>query len=287
MSVPTRICVHCSLEMPVSRTNCPHCGLPSFFPNVDLAKTPEERQKLARRVQSSLQRLKEKAAEHIGRSFISACRNSVAVFACTLLKLHREIAATTEIFETYYDLERLRLRAAAPRGTVLDWAKLRPQAEIELLGSHHHIDQIHYACLTLNGQGLDSYGDCAITLSTHMIAHRSSCFEGNTAVRYHQTHSFAEILRSDWDERHLLCLAACEDRLDSSCNVDSFPDILVNILGNAEQDQFVEVHVFGPMTARTFQSVRVNVSKHRRREQVFRKAVQEKLGGVPFEEIRS
>lgn len=66
--------------------------------------------------------------------FERACDASVAVFNCRMPKLFREIASGTDLFETYHDLERLRIRSDRPVGP--DWQKLRPQAEIELLGSH-------------------------------------------------------------------------------------------------------------------------------------------------------
>lgn len=285
MATRTRVCPDCKYEMPITRTSCPHCGRPQFFPNVDIAESPEEKQKLHQRFQDAIVQCQNDSCWDVATRFISACEKSVAVFACPLLKLHRQVASGTDVFETYYDLERLRLRASSSKR--FDWAKLRPQAEIELLGSHHHINQIHYACLSIDGTGLESYGDCTVALSEAMIAHRASCFEGNTAVVFAEKHHFSQFLRSGWTNRHRICFATCGRDLDSSCTESEFPGILVKVVGKPEDDWFIEVHVFGPMTAKTFEAVRVNVTRHSHREELLRDAVQQKLDGIRFEVIRS
>ncbi len=228
-----------------------------------------------------------RGAEAAARLFAVACQSSVAVFACPVLKLHRAIASTTDIFETYYDLERLKLRADTPANEPFDWARLRPQAEIELLGDHHNIDKLHYACLSIDGHGLESYGDCIVQLATDMISHRASCFEGNTAVLFKKNHTFEKFLRSGWAERHKLCISMVEERLDPACKESDFPGTLIQIVGDPVQDKFVEVHVYGPMTARTFGVVRVNISKHRKKERLLLQAIREKQPSLPIEEFKS
>ena len=47
---------------------------------------------------------------------------------------------------------------------------------------HHHIEKLHYACLSVGWDALTHYGDCIVKLDEQMIGHRASCFEGNTAV---------------------------------------------------------------------------------------------------------
>lgn len=273
--------------MPLSRETCPHCGRGLFFPNVDLAETAEERRKLQERYDAAMQKAIDRRADGVAGSFESACKSSMAVFACPVLKLHRAIASSTDIFETYYDLERLKLRADTPADVSFDWARLRPQAEIELLGDHHNIDKLHYACLTLNGDGLESYGDCIVQLATEMIAHRASCFEGNTAVLFKRHHDFSGFVRSGWSERHKLSVAVFEECLNPGCKAEDFSRILVQIKGDPVLDRFVEVHIFGPMTARTFGTVRVNVSKHRKKERLLLKAIREKHANLPIEEFGS
>ena len=123
-----RACSDCGHQMPVSRTFCPHCGRPQLFPNVELAKDEIEKQKLAARHKEALERCRERGCENVAIAFEAACDRTAAVFACPLHRLHREVCTGTEIYETYHDLERLRLRATAPGR--FDWAKLhrRPRS---------------------------------------------------------------------------------------------------------------------------------------------------------------
>jgi len=259
-----RVCPDCTFEMNISRTSCPHCGRPGFTPNVDLANEATERKKLSDRYSAARAKCDQDGRRAIADEFDAACKNTRAVFALRVQKLYREISTGSDLFETYYDLERLKNRVDAGPG--LDWARLRPQAEIELLGDHVNIDQIHYACLSLEGHFLDHYGDCVVTLSEKMTAHRISCFEGNTAVQYHQKRDFSGLIRSDWYNRHEICFAMFAGLLELGSTPADFPAILVQSGRTSAEDQFVEVHLFGPMTLRTFESVRFDRKKHNSRE---------------------
>jgi len=285
----TTTCEFCKREFPLDRTECPHCFQPSLFPNVSLAKRDEERQKLHDRYQESKTECRERGCEDTLTEFERVCDTSVAVFNCATLKLFRQIASGTDLFETYHDLERLRLRS---EGTgEHDWQKLRPQAEIELLGNHQHLDKLHYAALSLNGVGVDSYGDCTVTLREEMISHRASCFEGNTALIYEEKHDFSGSLRTSWAERAKLCAAKIGGKLDDSMSSGDFPGMLLSKGITQDDDEFVEVHIFGTMTAQTFQSVAVDSSKvpqaQKSRMQVLWKAIKEKLieNGIVAQEI--
>jgi hypothetical protein len=105
-----RDCPDCGFQMPISRTTCPHCGRPSFFPNVDLAKLPGEQIKLKSRYDCAVVESINRGCDAIAGDFETACSRSSAAFACGIEKLYREIATGVDIFESFYDLERLRLR---------------------------------------------------------------------------------------------------------------------------------------------------------------------------------
>ena len=151
-------CSFCNRRFSLDRTQCPHCAKPQLFPNVRLAEHEEERQKLTACYEKAKEDCRQRGHEKVLAEFERACDTSVAVFNCPTLKLFRQIASGTDLFETYHDLERLRIRSERPVGH--DWQRLRPHAEIELLGDHQHLDKLHYAAVSLDGVGLDSYGDC-------------------------------------------------------------------------------------------------------------------------------
>jgi len=268
-------CSFCSRRFPLDRTQCPHCAQPQLFPNVRLAEHEDERQKLIDRYEKAKEDCRRRGREKALAEFERVCDTSVAVFNCATLKLFRQIASGTDLFETYHDLESLRIRWERPVGH--NWQKLRPQAEIELLGSDQHLDKLHYAALSLDGLGLDSYGDCTATLGEEMIRHRASCFEGNSALIYEEKHDFSACLRSSWTERAKLCAAKCAGKLDKAMSSRDFPGMLLSKGVSQDDDEFVEVHVFGTMTAQTFQSVTIDFSKLSHTEKTLWKAVKEKL----------
>lgn len=207
--------------------------------------------------------------------FTAACQSSVPVFVCHLERLHFQVGSETDLFHTYYALEELKLRMTSASG--LDWAKLRPQAEIELMGSTDHIRRLHYAALSLDGKGLTSYGNCIVQLDEGMVAHRTSCFEGNSAVIYSKIHHFNDVLRSCWSERHLICVAKHGVDLDNSSTPSSFPNIILRNGTSGLDDVFVELHVFGDMTSRTFKSVEVDRSKLTSQQKTLYRALAAKL----------
>ena len=268
-------CSFCNQRFPLDRTQCPHCAQPQLFPNVGRAELQEEKQKLNMRYNRAKRNSEDSSCEVAFNEFERACNSSVAVFKCSTLKLFRAIATGTDLFETFHDLESLRIRLERP--SEHDWQKLRPQAEIELLGTHHHLDKLHYAALSLDGEGLDSYGDCAVILADEMIRHRASCFEGNSGLIFEREHGYSRYLRSTWADRAKLCVAKTDGKLAQSKSPDEFPNLLLRSGSTQDDDEFVEVHVFGTMTAHTFGRVSIDVSRLSRAQGVLWKAVKEKL----------
>lgn len=109
-----------------------------------------------------------------------------------------------------------------------------------------------------------------------MIAHRASCFEENTGVFWKNNKAFPAGKRSDWVNRHKLCVSKLACRVNKAIPSASFPRILLDHGRTQLEDDFVEVQVFGPMTARTLESVTIS-SKHLKGKRTYWKAVKVKL----------
>lgn len=273
----SRECEFCKLKFPIDRTSCPHCSQPLLFPNVSLAEKEDEVEKLEKKYVTVVEFCKKNGLSTIFQQFEEACKNSVAVLRCEPNRMFKQIASGTDIFSTYHDLESLRLRLE--RSTPHDWEKLRPQAEIELLGTSKHLDQLHYACISLDGKGVKSYGRCNIELKESMIQHRASCFEGNSALIYEHLHNFSSILRSPWGTRSKLCVSKIGLNFSNSTVIGDFPSLICRQNTSTVEDnsEFVEVQVFGTITSHTFQQVEVSLSELNHDEKILWKAVEEKL----------
>ena len=279
---PVQKCAECGFDFPLARPDCPHCARPSLFPNVKLAQQTQETDKLEKRYKAALADAASRGCSSIADEFDTECKSSSAICRYPVERLHRHIASGTDLFAGYYELEQLRLRMSAPSG--FDWERLRPQAEIELLGNSAHINenQIHYACLSIDGEGLNTYGDCILQLSEPMIAHRASCFDGNTAVIFAIEHTFEGRLRSDWPNRHRICVATMAGQLNSSIGPSDLPGILAapDPGGDAANDSFIEVHIFGSLTTMAFELVTFVTAGHNKHKNVYREVVEAKLASV-------
>jgi hypothetical protein len=143
------------------------------------------------------------------------------------------------------------------------WNRLRGIADTILFGDLNK-QQIRFAALSLDGLGLESYGDCSMTLRRDMIEHRATVFEENS-VMFMKRHSINGVddftvppgYRAVWHRRADLCLSKLSGSLDRASPTDQFARILLSTGAKPEDDDFVEVHIWGPITIRSFQHVSV------------------------------
>lgn len=110
------------------------------------------------------------------------------------------------------------------------------------------------AALSLDGNVLKSYGDCSWVLREDMIAHRASLFEENSVLfmEHHdvaiaEAHKLPRGHRAVWAERSKLCVAKLAAKIGHETTDAEFPKLLLRDGRTPEGDEFVEVHVGGPM----------------------------------------
>ena len=253
------ICEHCSNEIPLDWRHCPHCCIGLRCPNVRKAEEPAERLALEHRYQTAVADATSRGAAAVLQEFETQVQSAVAVLGTTIGKLLPICNRSRDLFATYYDL--MDLKFFAECAGAVNWNTRRPQAEIELMGTHKHIDKLHYACLSIDGKSLPHYGECTVWLAEIMIRHRASLLSENSAVAYDRDGGFAAGHRSTWDNRARLCVAKLAARLTPSAKSIQFGKILMNAGPRAVEDEFVEVQVLGEMTIRTFERVIIRVKK--------------------------
>jgi hypothetical protein len=157
--------------------------------------------------------------------------------ACRLASSDRELQST------FYAL--LEAEVRLPAGD--KWDRLRGLADEALFGKSR--SKIRFAALTPDGRGLLHYGDCALVLREDMIAHRASVYEGNSAVfLYIYNYEPPLGFRAIWKERAKLCVAKLADSLQPSTSEDYLPAMLLSDGVTPEDDSFVEVHIWGPLS---------------------------------------
>ena len=271
-------CAHCKNDMPGSASICPHCGRPGLYPNVRAAEDPAEVAALDGRYLAAFNDATARGADANLRDFEGKIKQSRAVLARTANELQRLATSDNQIYATYYDL----LRAGVISHAGDRWALLRALADEAMFPGYK--EEIRFAALTLDMRGLSSYGDCFVVLRTDMIAHRATAFEENSTLfmRHHrilmdEADNLPRGYRATWDDRGRLCAAKLFREIDAHTPEDEYSKVLLRQGTTTADDEFVEVHVWGPMTARTFEQVSVK-SRSRRAHRVIVGALRERLG---------
>lgn len=239
-------CEFCGYSVPLDWDHCPHCARPGLFPNVRMAEASEEKEALERRYRRALQRADRKGAGTVVRAFESEAASSRAVIARSVEEV-RLLASNQQLYSTYY--QKLGAGTQLPSGD--RWDRLRGHADDVLFGAKK--DQVRFAALSLDGRGLWNYGDCSLVLRDDMIRHRASVFEGNSAMFLKRKYSLPAGHRATWSMREKLCVAKSAEQLKPITSRGEFPSILLAGGATTESDRYVEVHIWGSMSARTFE----------------------------------
>lgn len=254
--MPTRHpCVYCGIEFQINLERCPHCARPGLFPNVRFAE--EERPELNTRYEDACHEAEGRGARADLEAFEERVGSgSKAVLARSPNELQRLATGDDEVYATFYEL----LGAHVRLWETGKWSVLRSAADVAFFPGYHI--QIRFAALSLDSAGLSNYGDCSITLRAEMIAHRASVFEENTVTFLERRNiPFPDLanlpvgFRATWDERALLCVAKLAKLIEAGATTEMHDSLLLKQGQTSASDEFVEVHIWGPMTARTFERV--------------------------------
>jgi hypothetical protein len=82
--------------------------------------------------------------------------------------------------------------------------------------------------------------------------------------------------RAPWEDRSRLCTAKLGAAIDATSRSEDFPTLLLKQGKTSDDDDFVEVHIWGPMSVRTFERVIVRCKKNQPRKSIL-KALEERL----------
>lgn len=267
-SVP---CPECKNEIPQPSPQCPHCGRPGIFWNVAEVEDVEERKALESRYQRAKVDSLARGAEPRVQDFENATNHSTAVLARSEQELLRLASSSKQLYATYYS--QLESGLKLPDGD--EWDVLREVADTLLFPKYKN--EIRFAALSLNGVGLANYGSCSVSLKDEMIAHRSSLLEENSAlfmerhgVKAGRASNLPKGFRATWSERSKLCVAKLSRRIDSTTKDSEFAHILLSQGATSADDEFVEVHVYGPISVLTMDKVTVTETSMRKKSVIIR-----------------
>jgi hypothetical protein len=270
-------CSSCGNEVPPPAQHCPHCGQPGRFWNVLDADKPDERAALDRRYQATMTDAIARRADGVLKDFESALAGSSAVIARYQSEVLRLASSTRQLYGTYYQLVEAGLRL--PDGD--EWDVLRELADTVLFPKYK--EHMRFGALSLNGRGLPNYGECSIVLREKMIADRTSVFEENSAlfierhdIKISRKPNLPKGYRATWGERAKLGVAKLHGKIDSTTTPDKYSHVLLTPRATSEADDFIEVHIYGPMTVLTMERVIVIAPQTSKRATIT-KAIKSKL----------
>jgi hypothetical protein len=264
-------CPECGNEIPQPASCCPHCGMPGIFWNVIVANEVAEQEALERRYQAAKRDAESRKADSSLQLFENALAGSRAVIARSEHDVLRLTTNTRQLYSTYY--QQIEAEIRLPDGN--QWDALREIADTVLFPQYKK--DIRFGALSLDGIGVMNYGACSIILRDGMISHRSSVFEDNSALFVErQGTKIPKGYRATWYNRAKLSVAKLSRRIDSATASDKYSGLLLRQGATLEDDEFVEVHVWGPMTVLTIEKVIVTASKPHQRATI-RKAIAFKL----------
>lgn len=257
---------------------CPHCGRPGLFPNVRAASQPEERAALDRRHADARRDADARGCGTVADAFLAKVDGSRAVIARPFGEVERLARNDREVYSTYYKQVEAEIRLP----DASQWDPLRRIVEEAIFPGYK--EEIRFAALTLDDRGLSSYGDCFFTLRPSLTAHRATVFEENDVLFMKRRDlKLSEMVdlprghRAVWAERGKLCLAKLGGKLHAGMTEADFAGLLMRPGATTDDDDFVEVHVFGPITIRAIEKVVLVKPDNSRAARAKRRAWSEKL----------
>ena len=281
-------CSHCGFVIPPSSSYCPHCARPSLYPNVNAANDIEEKEALKNRYNNAISHAKSLKYYNILDEFEKSIKCSKAVINRSILETERIATNENQLYASFYKLIESGVRI--PEGN--KWDKIRVLADDAIFPGYK--DDIRFACLTLDGMGLFNYGEVTMILKEIMISHRASVFEENSVlfmehhnIKISQSHKLPKGYRASWYDRHKLCIAKHFKELKTDTNNEDFPSIILKEGKTTAEDIFIEVHIWGPLSIRSFEYMKIKKQK-RKTTKVILKALKKRLEnyGVSFKEVK-
>ena len=256
---------------------CPHCAQPGLFPNVLAAEDSPEISALEKRCQAAIKDTSSRGCDKNLKDFGNAVETSYAVINRSLVEIDRLATSDNELYATYYQLIESGVRL--PKGS--KWDVLRAVSDDAIFPGYKK--DIRFGVLSITGMGLTNYGDCSLVLKSNMIAHRASVFEQNSVVFMEQhgvsiskAHDLPKGYRATWNDRGKLATAKIAGEITMNTEPDEYANLLLSEGNTPADDRFIEVHIWGPMTIRTFERVIANRPK-KRLKRIILKALEERL----------
>jgi hypothetical protein len=257
------MCTYCGNDIPLNYDFCPHCGQPAaHFPNVRAASASAEVAAVDARYQAACSAAGKAGTAAEVAAFEAAVANSVIVRNVGELEI-RSLASGTTMTSTF---EKMLGAEALLKGYDV-WTQPRLIAGASLFPGYQ--GEIRFAAIAVGPvpYGVLNYGPFALVLREEMVAHRSSVFETNSAriVKDAGLRPGGDLMaaghRATWPDRARLAVAKIANSIKVGVGADEHQDLLISQGPTSADDEFIEVHIYRPITIRAVSRVLVKWSK--------------------------
>ena len=251
-------CPECLQPMWDSLEHCPHCHRPGRSPVVAMASRADEKQKLEERYQVAKQDYASAGLEARALDYEKVVDGSTAVITRSFNEVMRLCYSQDEVYTTFYQ----RANSGQLVSSNESWDRCRAIADNILFGDQIKV-KVRFAALTLTNEGLPHYGDCSLVLRTDMIAHRTSVFEENSVVFIKQRNISStddstlpaghRAVRNDRSKLAVIKASVAGDDFSG----EPAATLMKSGVAGGIDDVFIEVHIFGDITIRSFAHVTI------------------------------
>jgi hypothetical protein len=269
-------CPNCGSPFAASDERCSTCGDHLGFPNVRASNRPAERIALEERYKAAMERAESRMAKLAVETFQKAVSRSSAVFNCDIYRLRELVAEGKSLYANYYLAVRAQVRKAADEEN----DRLRRAVDSLVFGSY--ADQIIFGALSIDGKGLASYGAYSLVLREIAVAKRASLLEENSYsfIARHKlkpSDGLPPGHRSVWEKREELAVAKLADAIRPDTPESSYPGILLSNGTSRTEDDFIEVHLYGPFNLQAIEYVCGNSNPKRPEERALLAVIKDLL----------
>lgn len=251
-------CKDCGNEVPAYCARCPHCARPGRFPNVIAAENPDEVNALDDRYKAAVAEAERRGDREALAAFETVLARSRAVLARSAPEVLRLARDDREVYASYYELA-----ATSRLPPENEWDPRRRVADAVLFTNYEK--DLRFAALSLEATGAAKYGTCSIVLRTELIDFRASALEENSVffVERHKlllgsSNGLPKGFRSNWRQRCRLSVAKLGGAVTSTTTAQNHASLLLSPGATKDDDRFIEIQIWGPMTVRTFEEVTIN-----------------------------
>ena len=281
---PGVVCQNPECREPIARHSriCVVCGSDAGFPNVRASQEPNEKIALDKRLRAAQADAEQRGCGSHLEDFRQAVNQSRAVLCRPIGKVAELLSSDNELYTTFYQ-------------SVESWARMpednewdRGRGSVDALLFPHYHQEIRFAALSLDGQGMTGYGGLTMILSEVAIRARATVFEKNTIqfCRDHQVLAGGTApsgYRAEWNDRGTLAAAKLYAKIAPETTADEFNGILMDSSGATTAD-FIEVHIYGPLHRRAITKV-IGKVPQRHADKVLLKSISAKLEAINIQVV--